>query len=261
MNYEEFYAKAQVQEKEIRDMLANQQKFFKRMAKNLEKGDLKSALKDMTLLQGVQSDYQPATAFMRETLESFDAKEYMESGDYALQMLEYLEKSGVDAKGEHNVYEVFPYKVKLDFESYDVYINKRRVQCLRPQSLAGDIKSSRDKLMAVSFNPLLFASELAHAYDLAVTLKSKNKPVAPDADFYLTDLYKHLTPMRRFRREYDLQSFAFDLARLNSSDIRTIDDGRSFQFGPSREQKRAIRILDGDGHERFLATIRFYRGE
>lgn len=261
MNYEEFYAQLQIHEKEINDLLANQQKFFKRLSKNLEKGDLKNAVKDMMSLQSTQSDCQSAVNAMRETLDSFDSKKYMESGDYAAQMLEYLEKAGVDAKGEHNIYEVFPYKVKLDVENLDVYIDRKRIQCLRPKSLADDIKVSRDKLMAASFNPLLFANELADAYDVALAFKGKDKTVAADTDLYLVDLYKYLTPMRRFRRDYDMQSFAFDLARLNSSSVRTVDGGRMFQLGPSRNNTRAIRVLDGDGHERFLATIRFYFGE
>jgi len=259
MNYEELYAKILVHEKEIKDMMATQQKLFKRITKNIENGDLKNAVKDMTLLRGVQADGLSASASMSETLERFDAKEYMASGNYAAQMLEYLEKAGIDVKGEYTVYDVFPYKVKLDTENLDVYIDRKRVQCLRPQSLANYIKAGREKLMSASFNPLLFANELADAYDAAITIKSKGKPLSSDADFYLIDLYKQLTPMKRFRRDYDMQNFAFDLARLNSSDVRAVNDGRMFQFGPSRNNNKAIRILDEDGRERFLATIRFYR--
>lgn len=261
MNYEEFYAQIQLCEKEMKDILANQQKIFKRLSKSMEKGDLRSSAKDMTLLQSAQSSCQAVSAAMREALDGFDAKEYMESGGYASQMLECLESCGIDAKGEQGIYEVFPYKIKLDAENLDVYIDKRRVHCLRPQSLVNDIKAGRDKLMAASFNPLLFANELAVAYDMAIAIKGKAKPIAADADFYLTDLYKYLTPMRRFRRDYDVQSFAFDLSRLNLSDVRTVDDGRMLQFGPSRNNNRAIRVLDGDGHERFLATLRLYRDE
>lgn len=258
MNYEELYTRVQAHEKEISDMLSSQQKLFKRMAKSLEKGDLKSAVKDLALLQGVQTECVNAAVSMDETLSGFDAAEYMQSGNFAEQMLQQLEKSGIDAKGEHNVYEVFPYKIKLDTENLDIYIDRKRVQCLRPLSLVNEIKSGREKLMSASFNPSLFANELAIAYDTAIAIKSRSKPVAADTDFYLTDLYKQLTPMKRFRRDYDIQNFAFDLARLHNSEVRAVDDGRMFQFGPSRNNNKAIRVLSEDGNERFLATIRFY---
>ena len=67
--------------------------------------------------------------------------------------------------------------------------------------------------------------------------------------------------MSRFRKDYDQQSFAFDLARLYGSDLEAAKDGRKLQFGPSRNIGRAIRILDKEGNEQYLATIRFFESE
>ena len=260
MNYESFCEEMQAHEKGVREIIAGQQKYFKRLSKNMEKGDVKNAAKDIDLLQSAGENYRAAINALLDAYNGFDAKAYMESGEYSEQLLDCLRQAGIDAKGEYGVYEVFPYKLKIDVENQDVYIDRRRVQCMRPQALALDIKLSKDKLMAASFNPLLFANELAGAYDMALLYKSGGKSYAKDADCYLTDLYKFLTPMRRFRRDYDLQSFAFDLARLSAAtDVRQTDDGRGFQFGPSRNNKKAIRVLDGDGKERFLATVRFYK--
>jgi len=125
---------------------------------------------------------------------------------------------------------------------------------MRPQYIIKMVKASQDKLMKASFNALSFANELADAYDLALLKKKK----AEDADFYLLDLYRFLAPMGRFRKDYDKQSFAFDLARLYASGLEEIKDGRKFQFGPSRNENKAIRILDKNGNEQYLATIRFY---
>jgi len=114
--------------------------------------------------------------------------------------------------------------------------------------------------MSVSFNPSAFANELALAYDLSLIVQSKekNREVAKNGDVYLTVLYKTLTPMKRFKKDYDMQSFAFDIARLYSSDVKKIDDGRGFQFGPSRQNAKAIRVLDKNSQEQFLATVRFF---
>lgn len=77
----------------------------------------------------------------------------------------------------------------------------------------------------------------------------------------MSSLYKFLAPMGRFRREYDQQSFAFDLAKLYNSDEDTPKKGRRFQFGPSRDGRKSIRILDKDGKEQYLATICFFHEE
>lgn len=259
MNYEELLADARVLERELGDRIKTQQKLYKAIQKSMENGDLKSWLRDMTALAEVNGEYTDSLSRMRTLAESFDAKAYIENGDFADQLLGYCDTAGLDIKGDFPVYEIFPYKVRVDTENLDLYVDRKKVQCLRPQSFARDIKAGRDKLMKASFNALAFANELADAYDTALLRQSKGKTHVENADCYLTSLYQYLAPMSRHRREYDKQSYAFDLARLYSSDVGEIKDGRRFQFGPSRNNSKAIRILDRDGTEQFLATIRFFR--
>ena len=171
-------------------------------------------------------------------------------------MLAACEEKGGDVRGEFHVYEMFPYRVKLDAESQDVYLDRKKLQCMRPQSLVDVIQINQEKLNKVSFNAPTFANELSDAYDLAV-LKQKREP---GTDIYLTSLYKFLAPMSRFRKDYSQKSFAFDLARLYISKLEETKNGRKFQFGPTRDQTKSIRILDQNGKEEFLATIRFFEG-
>ncbi|MBT9138788.1 MAG: hypothetical protein DDT31_01364 [Syntrophomonadaceae bacterium] len=93
---------------------------------------------------------------------------------------------------------------------------------------------------------------------MLLKLNQGKSSTSPVGDIYLKNLYTLLTPMRRFRRDYDQQSFAFDLARLYASEVRSVEDGRQFQFGPSRKINKSIRILDQNGREQYLATIRFF---
>lgn len=70
-----------------------------------------------------------------------------------------------------------------------------------------------------------------------------------------------MVPMSRSKREYDEQSFAYDLARLYSlycEGHQETKDGRKFRFEPSRENGKALRILDQNGKERYLTTICFF---
>lgn len=254
MNYEELYRNLQTLQKTLKDSLAASQKLYKAIGKDSETGDLKNLSKDLAALTDITASQSDTLETMKEAIGQFDSKRYLESGDFTMQMLASCQDKGIDVKGEYPVYEMFPYRVKFDTENQDICIDRKKIHCMRPQSFVNTIKAGQDKLNKASFNALAFANELADAYDLA--LLKANKPAG--TDLYLNSLYKFLAPMSRFRRDYDQQSFAFDLARLYAADLEEIKDGRRFQFGPSRNNSKAIRILDRDGHEQFLATICFY---
>ncbi len=254
MNYEDLYQSLQPHEKNVKDTLASLQKLFKAVSREIENGDLKSLSRDLEAMAGASAAISSSLQGMRDVTEAFDARAYFENGEFAAQMLALCEEKGVDVRGDFPVYEIFPYRVRLDAENQDLYMDRKKVQCMRPGSFVETVKNGQERLNKAPFNALTFAGELADAYDLAI-LKLKKQP---EADVYLTSLYKFLAPMSRFRKDYDQQSFAFDLARLYTSDIETTKSGRRFQFGPSRIGGKAIRILNKAGQEQFLATIRFF---
>lgn len=211
-------------------------------------------MRDMNVMAEAAAAVERALKGMQEDAAGFDAKKYFESGDFAEQMLMACEEKDVDVIGDFPVYEMFPYRIKLDAENQDVYIDRKKVQCVRPQYFVDLVKAGQEKLNKANFNAAVFAGELAEAYELAL-LKQKKQP---GTDIYLNNLYQLLAPMGRFRRDYDQQSFAFDIARLYASGETETKNGKKFQFGPSRNNNKAIRILDREGKEQFLATIRFY---
>lgn len=254
MNYEEFYEEIQPQEKAVKDRLAQLQKLFKAVGKETESGDMKNLVRDLNTMTEAVQQLSDILKEMDHTISNFDTTAYFENGEFAEQMLELCKEKGVDVRGGFPVYEMFPYRVKLDAENQDIYLDRKKVQCMRPQSFVELVKTGQEKLNKASFNALTFVSELSDAYDLAVLKLNKR----PGSDVYLTSLYKFLAPMSRFRKDYDQQSFAFDLARLYASEIEETKNGRKFQFGPSRNQNKAIRILDKNGQEQYLATICFY---
>lgn len=253
MNYEDLYQSIQPGQKSVKDSLASLQKLFKAVTREEESGDIKNLVRDLESMKETAASLAASLKELKDTVESFDAKAYFENGDFADQMLESCREKGVDVRGEFPVYEMFPYRVKLDVENQDLYLDRKKVQCMRPGSFVDTVKAGQEKLNKASFNALTFVNELSDAYDLALMKTGKN----PGADIYLTSLYKYLAPMSRFRKDYDQQSFAFDLARLYTSGVEETKNGRRFQFGPSRNNVKAIRILDRDGKEQYLATICF----
>jgi len=254
MNYEELYDELQPLEKKLKDMVMAAQKLYKTLAKDTESGDLRDMGKTLAAFSELLDGQAAVTASIREAVDGFDGRAYLESGEFAEQMLQLCREKGIDVTGEYPVFEMFPYRVKFDTENQDIYLDRKKVPSLRPSGFVQTVKAGQDRLMRASFNASSFLNELAEAYDMA-RLRLKKQP---EQDIYLTQIYKFLVPMSRSRREYDQQSFAFDLARLYVSGVEETKDGRRYQFGPSRNNGKAIRILDREGKEEFLATIRFF---
>ena len=213
-------------------------------------------------MEALISEQEEYIRELRETMGSFDARAYMENGDFAKQMLMYCEDQGVDVKGDYPVYEMFPYKIKIDSENQEIIINRRKMQCVSPEYLVLDIKQKREKLMKASFNASGFLSELAGAYDTLSAIRRKEKQDSNRSlELLLKDIYRYMAPMQRFRRTYDMQSFAFDLARLYSSDLEFTADSRQYRFGKARYESQMIRVLDRNGNEDFIGTIIFFPKE
>ena len=126
---------------------------------------------------------------------------------------------------------------------------------MRPSKLAGTIKAGKEKLMKANFKAESFADELFEAYETMCLKTNKNKK---GKGLYLKDVYKYFTPAR-FRKDYDEQSFAFDIARLYNSGVKVSTKEHYFELGTSREGSKAYRILNTEGKETFVATVSFDR--
>ena len=254
MNYEELYQNLLPIQKELKDAQAAAARLYKKLVKDAESGNVREMEKDLALLSETAAGLSEGTKKMTQALGEFDRRAYFESGAFTEEMLAACAEKEIDVIGESPVFEMFPYKVRIDAENQDVYLDRKKLATMRPQAVAQTIASGKEKLLRIKFNAQKFVDELVEAYDVTIMKMDKR----PGADVYLTNIYKTMVPMGRFRRDYDQQSFAFDIARLYDSDIEMTKKGRRWQFGPSRNNAKAIRILDSEGNEQFLATIKFF---
>lgn len=257
MNYEELYLILTAQERDLRDSIKSADKYVKQSIKNTESGNLAEMKKAVQQLAEASQRLQEQSARLGESLSNFDTKEYFVSGDFTRQLLEACEKAGIDVKGEKGVYEMFPYKIRIigdEEHPEEVWMNRKKLPSYRPAFVAATVKEGQQKLYRANFNEESFMSELAEAYDMTC-LKSGARIGSSQT---LTKIYKTLTPMARSRKEYDMQAFAFDLARLYEKwpESWTTKGGRTFVFGTSREGKNAIRVLSSAGVETFITTIK-----
>ena len=257
MNYEDLYAALCEKEKELKDMVNTVVRLQKQIVKNTESGNLTDLNKSVALLSDVAATMRNNAEEMQTVCEGFDTKEYFACGDFARQLLEACADRGIDVKGEKGVYEMFPYKVRIlgDHEhAEEVYINRKKIASFRPSAVADAVKQGQDKLNRANFNDRAFLTELSDAY--VTCCLTGNSAIG--ATVLLTKLYKALTPMARARKEYDMQAFAFDLARLyeKGPDAWIDKNGRVYTFGTSRDGKNGIRVLSSTGVESYITTIR-----
>ena len=255
MNYKEFKEEYLKQESVLKDKNTQVQKLFKAIAKDMKSGDVKSARKDIASFSQSAKDLEAAIGNMESCLSSFDAASYFNEGGYAYDLLTSCKEKGINAIGEFPTYEMFPYKVKIDAENQDVYINKKKVQSMDPDYFTSMIADSQAKLDKAAFNQDAFANELEIAYE---TYIATNKNIVKGTAVSLLSLYKTMVPMARFRKDYDINAFSYDIARLyNKRNEASLKSGHVFEFGPGRKNDKTIRILDENGNEHLFSTISF----
>ena len=154
MNYEKLYQDLQPQEKAAKDSLASLQKLYKAICRETDTGDIKSLARDLSAMAQAAASLSSTLDGMKESVDGFDTKAYFENGEFAEQMLASCEEKGVDIRGDFPVYEMFPYRVRLDTENQDIYLDRKKVQCMRPQSFVELFKSSQERLNKAPFNAL-----------------------------------------------------------------------------------------------------------
>ena len=257
MNYEQYFAEAQICFKELKDKTDAQTRNVKRIQNCIMDGDVNALPKLFAALRDAAEGREEALCRLEALTAGFDGHEYMSGGDFTAQMIKCCRELGVDVQGSFPVYNIFPCRVTVNPDSQDVTVDRKRLPCLRPSKLVGDLKKMLIKLAQASFNAQQFAKELAAAYDMSIIKVAGKKHIADNAPMYALDLYDVLTPMRRHKKEYTRYDYAYDLARLYSEENVTLDDGRTLRFDTVRDTKKSIRILDRNGSEQFITTIRF----
>ena len=163
----------------------------------------------------------------------------------------------MEVRGDTGVYEVFPFKIRISGDSEhpaEVYMDRKKIPSFRPSYVAETIRLSQARLYNSNFRETVFMNELAEAYE-TTCLKGKAKIGSTQP---LVKIYRNMAPMARARRDYDMQAFAFDLARLYElgPDSWVTKDGVHYIFGPSRDSTKGIRVVSRTGVESFISTCR-----
>lgn len=254
-NYEDFLDKQKPFNKSVKDSATAIVNAQKRVQKNVETGNLTEAKKQLNLLRDTIAQLSAQAEALQTEIESFDTQDYFVSGDFTRQLLESCKTKEIDVKGEKGVYEMFPYKIRIngdDERPGEIWMDRKKVQSCRPVYVAQTIKEGQTKLFAANFNVKTFMNELAEAYEITC-LRSNARMGSSQT---LTKIYKNLVLMTRARKEYDLQAFAFDLSRAFElgPEAWVTKSGAQYSFGTSREGS-GIRVLSSTGVEYYISTL------
>lgn len=257
LNYEELLGRVQPVEKSLKDAALAAARLQKALQKNTDTGNLTEAKKNLAALAETVAQLNAAAEQAREMLDGFDTRSYFADGDFTRQLLDACREKGVDVRGEKGVYEMFPFKIRVlgdEERAGEVYMDRKRIPSVRPAYVAETIRASQAKLYSANFKELPFMTELADAYE-TTCLKSGARIGSTQT---LSKIYRSMAPMARSRKEYDMQAFAFDLARLYEAgpDAWVTKDGVRYTFGTSRDGASGIRVLSATGVESFISTLR-----
>ena len=256
-DYEALLTELQAPGKAAKDAISAAARLQKACQKNLEAGNLYEARKLLAALRDAVGQLGGAAEQLQGATERFDPQAYVESGDFTRQLLEACAEKGIDVKGEKGVYEMFPYKVRVLGDAdhpAEVYIDRKKMPSFRPAHVAERIRQGQANLYAASFRVSAFMAELAEAYETAC-LKSGVRIGSTQA---LNRIYRCLATTARARKDYDLQAYAFDLARLfEAGQVAWVTkDGTHYLFGTSRDGASGIRVLSRTGAESYISTLR-----
>ena len=243
-------------QKSVKDGAASTVSTQKKIAKDVETGNLTEARKLITGLKETAAQLIRQTEALEEELNRFDVQDYFISGDFTREMLKACEDRGIDVKGEKGVYEMFPYKIRVvgdDERPGEVWMDRKKLQSCRPAFVAETVKKGQEKLFAAKFDAGVFVSELAEAYEVYCLRNNQRIGSAQS----LTKIYKSLVPMSRSRKEYDMQAFALDLSRtyaMGPDAWISKTTGKRYKFGTGREGS-GIRVLSSTGVEAYITTF------
>ena len=242
-------------QKDVKDDAGAAVSAQKKIARNVEEGNLAEAKKQISALKEAAAQLIKQAETLQETLNGFDVQEYFVSGDFTRQLLDACRDREIDVKGEKGVYEMFPYRIRVlgDAERpAEVWMDRKKVPSCRPAFVADRVKKGQEKLFAARFDVATFLSELTEAYEVFCLRNDKRIGSAQS----LMGIYKCMVPMARARREYDAQAFALDLSRAYAAgpEAWVSKSGKRGKFGTGRENS-GIRVVSGSGVESYISTF------
>lgn len=246
--------------KKWEDIFARVRRQEKNFIKGWKDGEPRKIKDSLSALSQNLGQCQSLHDDIQEGLRSFDYEVYCKDS-FSDDFKRLCGARGIPVSGSYPLFEVFPFLVRVLPEEESVLINERRFRALRMERIVDEVERELSRLNRSKFNATHFIKCLAGAYDSLILQKQGQSTYRyQEMPVLLKEVYRVLTPMREWKKEYTIRHFSFDIHRLLKSGQMEFD-GRVCDFGFVRDKRRSIRIVDSEGKEKYYGTVNFKRVE
>jgi hypothetical protein len=168
---------------------------------------------------------QELAGALRESIRStrvgwcFDERPYLESGEYARELIELGRSRGVDLREQDERIVAFPSLVRILPADAAIEIDRKRQRQIRPSHVVEAFRAAQGR--PPRFRADQFLEALLRAYRLVVAEQGREV----GATVRLLDVYRILTVLPGSASAYSRQEFARDVYLLDESGVEQTRDG------------------------------------
>ena len=190
-------------------------------------------------------------------------KEYLLTENFFKDFEQELNDAKIPFQGEFPDYFFPPFHLHFDLENYQALLvlgrKSQRFSVLQPRELAIIIANVYKVVYDRRFNSKNFLKDLLNAYKFANCLSFKQKEVLWGKAVSLDKIYEILTVRRSTHQEYPKILFQFELGLLKEKFDLTLDGEYKFEFGFTRNARKAMVIVDSQGRESRISTLTIHK--
>lgn len=237
-----------------------------RMLKAQNKWDLKSMEK---LIDVCEEDYSAVTRLWTSAREQ--VKNNIENTSVLVSDLQYgkeieaaLSETPIPVQGSYPEFSFPPFKLLIEPNQKEakLLIGRKmiKIACLKPKEMVSQVLKHYQSITSRKLDSKKFLQDLLPAYEIANRLTYKEESVLWGRAVSLSRIYELFTMRKASRQEYPKELFQYDIGRMKEQFGLTLEQYR-FELGFSRDQSKAMVIVDNQGRTQHLSSLTVYREE
>lgn len=186
------------------------------------------------------------------------------SPEYSKDVEKALKDASLPVQGKFPEFEFPPFKLVIDSDQQEARLSMGRkalkISSLQPKELAAQVQRHYQKVTSRKLDSRRFLQDLLPAYEIANRLTYQDENVLWGRAVSLNKIYELFTMRRASRQEYPKELFQFDIGRMKEQ-FGLVLDQYKFELGFSRDQSKAMIIVDSQGRTHHISSLTVYRGD
>lgn len=237
-----------------------------KILKALNRWDMKDLEK---LVATCEEDYssitrQWASAEERINKSMEELDNHIHSLEFGLEVETALKEASIPIQGVFPSFEFPPFKLVIEPDQREVRLSIGRktikINSMQPREMAAQIQKHYQMVTSRKLDSKRFLQDLLPAYEIANRLTYGEESVLWGRAVPLNRIYELFTMRKASRQEYPKELFQYDIGRMKEQFGLALDQYR-FELGFSRDQSKAMIIVDNQGRTHHISSLTIYRGE